>query len=87
MREAAKAGAAGREEWLGAAAVLRQRAQVTWALEAACAGEGPEAIVARAMSGAALGEAEWKGTSAATETLRPRRVAVAGDAAAAWRQL
>ena len=94
MREAAKAGSAGREEWLGAAAVLRQRAQVTWALEAACAGEGPEAIVvaleaivARAMSGAALGEAEWKGASAASETPRPLRVAAAGDAAAAWRQL
>ena len=58
MREAAKAGAAGREEWLGAAAVLRQRAQVTWALGAAL-----EAIVVRAMGGAALGEAEWKGTS------------------------
>ena len=92
-----KSGQIGPEEWLGAAAVLRQRAQVAWAmsaaLEAAWAGDRPEdvvgaleAIVARAVAGAAGGASEVKGSGAAAAP-RQAEGPAAGDAAAAWRRL
>lgn len=97
MTGTGKSEQAGRAKWLGAAAVLRQRAQVAWALgaalEAAWADERPEdvvgtleAIVARAVSGA-MDEA--RGAKVPSPASARQRVAAApaDEAAAAWRQM
>lgn len=92
-----KSGQAGQEQWLGAAAALRQRAQLAWAvgaaIEAAWGNDRPddivgrlEAIIARGMEGVPdrATAVRASATPAVRQaTLRP----AAGDATAAWRQL
>jgi hypothetical protein len=96
MTGAGKSGAVGRKEWLAAAAVVRQRGQVAWALgsalEAAWAAEGPqdpvgvlEAIVARAVGGVA--EVETVVAQVPGAGRAPQAATAAGEAGATWRQL